>query len=536
MLSESLEKDTLKNQIRLQPILELAKKKNSIALEWAYYMVMADSYSIGFDQTNATSDQFYNQAAQLLKQNPTPELEMIGNMRQGYYNYVYREVIRAFPFFLKANDLIPQVDINKTPLLTKHFRFAASFFGHIGDQKKAIFFLREAIPFSKPATRELIDLLNSISYYLAADSINSESLKYLKKALKEAESAKDSVWIGILSGNLANYYWKDGNIKQALVLTQLNIELSLRYNEQHDAMRTMLNLANKYISLHNWDQAKSYVVASKKLMEDKPYFLKYKMEASKALADIAHGTGQHKEELNHLRHYIVLKDSLEKRTNVKELQRIIWESEQEKYSRSLEIESEKRQQTRRRFQLIALTLLLTFSIILLFINRSKARIKLQNASLEKEQLKLLHKNHLVDQELLILKNSLNEFTDTIKQNDILINQLRQELAKEENKDPNYIAEVTANLNALLQTHIMTDERWIKFRHAFDKVNPGYLLQMKEKHPKITENDLRILALQKLDLNNSSMSELLCISVEGIKKAKQRLKKKLDWFKILCETC
>lgn len=139
LLSESLEKDTLKNQIRLQPILELAKKKNSIALEWAYYMVMADSYSIGFDQTNATSDQFYNQAAQLLKQNPTPELEMIGNMRQGYYNYVYREVIRAFPFFLKANDLIPQVDINKTPLLTKHFRFAASFFGHIGDQKKRFF-------------------------------------------------------------------------------------------------------------------------------------------------------------------------------------------------------------------------------------------------------------------------------------------------------------------------------------------------------------------------------------------------------------
>jgi DNA-binding CsgD family transcriptional regulator len=50
--------------------------------------------------------------------------------------------------------------------------------------------------------------------------------------------------------------------------------------------------------------------------------------------------------------------------------------------------------------------------------------------------------------------------------------------------------------------------------------------MKDGHAKITENDLRILALQKLELSNASMSELLCISIEVIKKAKQRLKKKL----------
>jgi len=74
---------------------------------------------------------------------------------------------------------------------------------------------------------------------------------------------------------------------------------------------------------------------------------------------------------------------------------------------------------------------------------------------------------------------------------------------------------------------MTDERWQKFKHVFNKVYPAYRTQMRQTYPKVTENDLKILALLKLDLSNASMSELLCVSVEAVRKAKQRLKKKLE---------
>lgn len=152
---------------------------------------------------------------------------------------------------------------------------------------------------------------------------------------------------------------------------------------------------------------------------------------------------------------------------------------------------------------------------------------MRNTLLEKDQLTLAYEKQLLDQELLILKDSLGEFTNTIKQNDTTIQQLRQEIVKVSEQNPAYMAQVADNLNAMLQTHIMTDDRWLKFRHVFDKVYPGYLSQMKKNYAKITDNDLRILALQKLDLNNSSMSELLCVSIEAIRKAKQRLKKKIE---------
>ncbi|VTQ07464.1 helix-turn-helix transcriptional regulator [Sphingobacterium daejeonense] len=78
---------------------------------------------------------------------------------------------------------------------------------------------------------------------------------------------------------------------------------------------------------------------------------------------------------------------------------------------------------------------------------------------------------------------------------------------------------------MLENQLMTDERWIKFKNIFDRVYPGYLDNEKESVPKLTEYDLRLLALMKLGLTNRSVGDLLGISLEGVKKAKQRLKKR-----------
>lgn len=520
-------KDTVALKNTLAPVLTLADRKHNNILKWGYYMRMADGYSIAFDRTNAVSDQYYRLAEQLLQKHPNIELEMIGNTRQGYYNYVYRKVKEAFPFFLRANDLKSKIDIKKIPLVVKHYQFIANFYSYIGDHSIAVDYLQEALPFSKAASRERVDLINAIAVYLSNDSLNHQAVTYFNQAMSEAKLAKDSVWIGIISGNLADQAWKAGDRQKAIALIQKNIDLSMRFDERKDAMRANLNLASWYIVLQEWKLAKQHVLTSISLMEEKPYFLKYKMEASKLLSDIAHGLNQKEEELKQLHVYLILKDSLEKRINDKEIQTFLWQRETERYNRAIQSTEEKRLHTKRIYQFIGVCLILVFAIVLLLINRSKAKIKIRNTLLEKDRLKLGYERQLLDQELLILKDSLGEFTNTIKQNDTTIQQLRQEIVKVSAQNPAYMAQVSDSLNAMLQTHIMTDERWLKFKHVFDKVHPGYLAQMKQNYSKITDNDLRILALQKLDLNNSSMSELLCVSTEAIKKAKQRLKKKME---------
>ncbi|MGE8429610.1 MAG: tetratricopeptide repeat protein [Sphingobacterium sp.] len=519
--------DTIKLKNALAPFLELADKKRSVALKWVYYMRMADGFSIAFDRINSSSERYYRLAEQLLRVHPDAELEMLGCAREGYYNFIYRRVKEAFPFFLRANDLKSKVTIKKIPLVVKHYQFMASFYSYIGDQANAVVYLEEALPFTKPASRERVDLINSIAVYLAKDSLNHQAFNYLNRAMDEAKLAKDSVWIGIISGNLADHAWRKGEKEKAIGLVKKNIELSMRYNERKDAMRANLNLANWYIELKKWKLAEQCVKACERLMEDKPYFLKYKMELAKAKSNIMRGLGRGGEELKQLYLYLMLKDSLEKRTNDKEIQKMLWQRESEKYNRTIQATEEKRIRTKRMYLFIGVVLILIFAIVILFVNKSKIKIKMRNTLLEKDQLAHAYEKQLLDQELMILRNSLTEFTATIRQNDLVIQQLRQEVVKISESDPAYLTQVMDNLNVLLQQHIMTDERWQKFKHVFNKVYPAYLTQMRQTYPKVTENDLKILALLKLDLSNASMSELLCVSVEAVRKAKQRLKKKLE---------
>ena len=44
---------------------------------------------------------------------------------------------------------------------------------------------------------------------------------------------------------------------------------------------------------------------------------------------------------------------------------------------------------------------------------------------------------------------------------------------------------------------------------------------------LTDSNLRLVILMSLQLSNQQISNLLGITVDGVKKAKQRLKKKLD---------
>ncbi|QQT47095.1 ATP-dependent transcriptional regulator [Sphingobacterium multivorum] len=521
------EGDTIKLKNVLAPFLELADKKRSVALKWVYYMRMADGFSIAFDRINSSSERYYRLAERLLRVHPDAELEMLGCAREGYYNFIYRRVKEAFPFFLRANDLKSKVNIKKIPLVVKHYQFMASFYSYIGDQANAVVYLEDALPFTKPASRERVDLINSIAVYLAKDSLNHQAFSYLNRAMDEAKLAKDSVWIGIISGNLADHAWRKGEREKAIALVKKNIDLSMRYNERRDAMRANLNLANWYIELKEWKLAEQYVMDCESLMEDKPYFLKYKMELAKSQSNIMRGLGRGGDELKQLHLYLMLKDSLEKRTNDKDIQKMLWQRESEKYNRTIQATEEKRIRTKRMYQFIGVVLILIFAIVVLLVNKSKIKIKMQNTLLERDQLALAYEKQLLDQELVILRNSLTEFTDTIRQNDVVIQQLRQEMIKISESDPAHMTQVTDNLNALLQQHIMTDERWQKFKHVFNKVYPAYLTQMKQTYPKVTENDLKILALLKLDLSNASMSELLCVSVEAVRKAKQRLKKKLE---------
>src|SRR5690606_16137655 len=153
------------------------------------------------------------------------------------------------------------------------------------------------------------------------------------------------------------------------------------------------------------------------------------------------------------------------------------------------------------------------ALILLLVNRSKNRIMYMNAALERNQIELSYEKQLVDHELGVLNRSLQDFVNTIKQNDLTIQRFRNEVMENLDHFPDRQEKLNDSLNRMLEKQVMTEERWAKFNDIFERVYPGYLAEEKGANPRLTEYDIRLISLMKLGLNNRSMADLLGITLE-----------------------
>ena len=98
----------------------------------------------------------------------------------------------------------------------------------------------------------------------------------------------------------------------------------------------------------------------------------------------------------------------------------------------------------------------------------------------------------------------------------------QELKEKENSDAGY-NQLIRSINFDLQD----DNNWENFSRYFEEVHKDFNKNIKTKYPEVSSNELRLLALLKMNLSSKEIASILNISAEGIKKARYRLRKKLN---------
>lgn len=144
------------------------------------------------------------------------------------------------------------------------------------------------------------------------------------------------------------------------------------------------------------------------------------------------------------------------------------------------------------------------------------RQKLKRNKLEKER---------IDAELAFKKKELTTHAlHLAKKNGVLegLKQKAQEL-KEKEESKNGYQQLIRTINFDLQD----DNNWENFTRYFEEVHKDFNSNVKTKYPQVTSNELRLLALLKMNLSSKEIANILNISQEGIKKARYRLRKKLD---------
>ena len=71
-----------------------------------------------------------------------------------------------------------------------------------------------------------------------------------------------------------------------------------------------------------------------------------------------------------------------------------------------------------------------------------------------------------------------------------------------------------------------DKEWENFTKHFDRVHSDFVVKLKEKHPAISGNELKLCAYLRMNLSTKEIAQLMNISVRCVEISRYRLRKKL----------
>lgn len=231
--------------------------------------------------------------------------------------------------------------------------------------------------------------------------------------------------------------------------------------------------------------------------------------------------GDYEKALADYTQFKVLNDSLFNTEKIEQIERLKTEFEVERKDKELIIEKDKveileKEATLSRLQRLLLLISLGLSIVIAGLGYYGFRQKMKRSQIEKEKL---------DAELAFKKKKLTTLALQLAQkNERLINlkSTAEKLRNAENVNRGYqqlINSINMDLNS--------ESYWQNFSKSFEEVHHSFNSEAMKKYPDITPNELRLMSLIKMNLSSKEIANMLNISIPGVKKARQRLRKKMN---------
>lgn len=172
------------------------------------------------------------------------------------------------------------------------------------------------------------------------------------------------------------------------------------------------------------------------------------------------------------------------------------------------------------------------------------RFKLQQGKYEEEEKKLRYIHDLeltkTESELVALRNEKLEseidYTNSklassamhlVKKGE-LVSKMKTELAQVMRgiNNPQAEAELKKIIKSISEDDNL-DKEWENFTLHFDKVHSDFVKALKEKHPNLSNNEVKLCAYLRMNLSTKEIAQLMNISVRGVEVSRYRLRKKLE---------
>lgn len=346
--------------------------------------------------------------------------------------------------------------------------------------------------------------------YLGLDSID-KGIEHFKKSLEISISSGRKGFEAICYHNLGLANRKKGNLDLAEQFLKKSIDLGkTTANNSVSSLNELGSLSlekNEPLeSIKNHTEAIQLADSIKSLVELKDGYkgrsLAYEFD------------GQYQKALEDKKQFIILNDSIFNSTKSQQIEelRTIYETEKKEQQIAL-LEQEAKVSKLQKYLLgggLGLSILV-FGFGFYGIRQKLKRNKAEKAKVDAEL--AFKKKELTTHALHLAKK--NEVLESLKQ--------KAETLKKEESSKNGYQQLISTINFDLQD----DNNWENFSRYFEEVHKDFNSNVKTKYPQVTPNELRLLALLKMNLSSKEIANILNISQEGIKKARYRLRKKLN---------
>ena len=403
---------------------------------------------------------------------------------------------------------------------------------------QSINYFKKALVTGNSNNRDSLIELNGIGInYQKLDSLKL-SLHYFAEARRVALADKNEVFNTVILGSTAATLFKMGDLNQAYVYSMQYKNLSTQYPLWENAVDAFYNLIQIELSRNNLGHTKILLDSLDGIMSkiNSTDFVSLKRHKEvvwlyyEKLKQFEKALSVYKEYV----HYDSLFQDYSNKNQISEL-------ELNAATRLYEQEMFEKEQNRILKDWLKTGIVVIVLIMMCFLSVWGFK-KIKKAQQQKAETEIINQQQAA--EIEILKQKLLTQLAAIRTHnagyEAIAVQNLDNVPNKENitindttvpaiivaENDNCVDSESSRMQLLMAFDLTQKEQWKEFKNLFSKTYPEFEQQIIGKIGTVSGAELRLTMLLKLGLNNKQVAETLLITIDGVKKAKYRLYKKI----------
>jgi tetratricopeptide (TPR) repeat protein len=324
-----------------------------------------------------------------------------------------------------------------------------------------------------------------------------------------------------------------GLFENGLHHNTMGLQLAREYQAKESIAGNLNWIARAQMGLYDYENALRNADESL-LIAQEVQSLEKQRDANLTLSEIYEARKDPDRSLDYFKAYTVTKDSIlnaERSKQISELQ-TVYETEKKDKEIQLLAKNAELDRAKKTRLWVALGLSLVAGGLLIYgqwVRRTRDRKILS----QEKELEIQHrqtaelKTEKMSRELDFKKQELAAKALQLARKNEFLQSLNEEVDKIRTHPESNVADSARRISRQILMDIESEEEWEQFLASFREVHRDFIEHLQQSYPDITKSEIRLACLMKMNLSSKELAALLNVTHDGIKKARYRLRKKMN---------